>query len=495
MAKQRFTSAFTDEQCKICLEDFRTFLQLHNRSENTIRSYLFVVRQFYELFHTLSPDNLLLYKCYLIDHYKPQTVNLRIRSMNCFTAFLKLPYAKLLMVKHHNPPFLENVISLADYEYLKNCLLRDGKTNYYFVIRLMAGTGLRVSELVQLKIEHIWIGYIDLYSKGNRMRRVYIPKNIRQPCLKWIHDSRRTSGDLFLNRYGNRISVNGIRKQLSHLALLYDLDPSVLHPHTFRHLFAKKFIEQCSDIFLIGLSIGDIQKRSVYHMNTFRLTPPELIEEFTIYLRRKDLAPNTISAYVYSIQLYFKHCGQLSPTHFQSFREFLIHKYRPSSSNQRIHALNHFLLFLDQCHHGDFPELEHYRLITIKLPKRSFHDSVISNADCKKLQRKLKNDGHIFWYFIVRFLVTTGVRVGELTQIKVEHLACEYLDLHSKGGKILTRSAIGLPKISFFGAEILPCWPICWAMRASKPHASISHAPARNNSVFWTIWSPGDALG
>ncbi len=256
MTKQRFSSPKTEERCKAYLEEFRAYLQFQNKAENTIRAYQFAVRQFYELYPVINPENLLLYKCYLIDHYKPQTVNLRIRAMNSFTTFLKLPYSKILMVRHRHRPFLENVISPADYEYLKNCLIRDGKLNYYFAIRIMAGTGLRVSELVQLKIEHIRLGYIDLHSKGNRMRRVYIPKNIRNLCLKWLRESGRTSGDLFLNRFGNRISANGIRMQLSHFAVLYNLDPSVLHPHSFRHLFAKNFIERCSDIAMLSDILG-----------------------------------------------------------------------------------------------------------------------------------------------------------------------------------------------------------------------------------------------
>lgn len=256
MAKQRFSSAYTEERFKTCLDEFQSYLEFHNKSANTIRAYLFAVRQFYELYPSMSPEHLLLYKCYLIDHYKPQTVNLRIRAMNCYVEFLQLPYSKLLMIKNKTPSFLENVISLADYEYLKNCLIRDEKMNYYFTVRLMAGTGLRISELVQLQVEHIWLGYIDLHSKGNRTRRVYIPKAIRYPCLKWLLKSGRSSGDLFLNRSGYRITANGIRSQLNHFATLYNLDPSVLHPHAFRHLFAKNFIERCSDIAMLSDILG-----------------------------------------------------------------------------------------------------------------------------------------------------------------------------------------------------------------------------------------------
>lgn len=72
----------------------------------------------------------------------------------------------------------------------------------------------------------------------------------------------------------------------------------------------------------------------------------------------------------------------------------------------------------------------------MKAPRDTFQDSIITNEDCEALQTKLKAEHHDFWYFVVRFLVTTGARVSELVQIKVEHLACGYLDLYSKGGKI-----------------------------------------------------------
>ena len=65
--------------------------------------------------------------------------------MKCFMEFLELPDSRVLMVRLQQKPFLENVISEADYLYFKNCLKRDNEMYWYFVVRFLAATGARVS--------------------------------------------------------------------------------------------------------------------------------------------------------------------------------------------------------------------------------------------------------------------------------------------------------------------------------------------------------------
>jgi len=48
----------------------------------------------------------------------------------------------------------------------------------------MAATGVRISELVKFQVEDVLDGFKDIYSKGNKMRRVYIPITLRKAALQ-----------------------------------------------------------------------------------------------------------------------------------------------------------------------------------------------------------------------------------------------------------------------------------------------------------------------
>ncbi len=254
-----------------CLTDFEAYLIRRELAANTIHAYVCAARQFLERYGILNQENVSLYKCFLLDHYKPQTVNLRIRAINCYMEFLHHDSHPLSMVRIQQKSFLENVISPADYEYLKQCLLRDGNLLYYYIIQIMADTGMRVSEVVQVTTADVLRGYLDLYSKGNKIRRVFIPKRVRLPCSSWLAELGRFSGFAFLNRFGDPVTPAAIRSQLKRFAILYNLNPSVLYPHSFRHLFAKNFIARCSDIAMLSDILGH-----------------EHVETTRIYLRRSS---------------------------------------------------------------------------------------------------------------------------------------------------------------------------------------------------------------
>lgn len=250
-------------------QTFEEYLRKDNLSENTITSYLWAVNYFTEHYDTVSKENLLAYKGYLMEFFKPKTVNLRIQAINKYLQYLGKEKMALKAVKVQQKNFLENVISNADYIFLKKQLKKDGNMEWYFVVWYLAATGARVSELIQIKIEHIKIGYFDLYTKGGKLRRLYIPKKLKKETIEWLEENHRSSGYLFLNRYGERITTRGISQQLKNYADKYGLDKKVVYPHSFRHRYAKNFLEKYNDIALLADLMGH-----------------ESIETTRIYLRR-----------------------------------------------------------------------------------------------------------------------------------------------------------------------------------------------------------------
>ena len=115
--------------------------------------------------------------------------------------------------------------------------IRQAIMEWYFVVWYLCATGARVSKLIRIKIEHVETGYFDLYSKGGKLRRLYIPKKLRNETLEWLKTQERTSGYLFLNRFGERITARGIFQQLKNYAEKYGLDKKVVYPHSFRHRY------------------------------------------------------------------------------------------------------------------------------------------------------------------------------------------------------------------------------------------------------------------
>ena len=228
---------------------FNEYLRKENLSEHTISVYVWTVDYFCKNYDSVTKENLLAYKGYLMEYFKPKTVNLRIQAMNKYLEYLNQDSFRLNAVKIQQKSFLKNVVSNADYQFLKKKLKFDENMQWYFVVWYLAATGARVSELIKIKVEHVNLGYFNLYSKGGKLQRLYIPKRLWEETRKWLQKIERQSGYLFLNKYG--------------------LDQAVIYPHSFRHLYAKNFLEKYNDIAMLADLMGH-----------------ESIETTRIYLRK-----------------------------------------------------------------------------------------------------------------------------------------------------------------------------------------------------------------
>ena len=252
------------------MEEFKTYLVSLNLAHNTISAYLIAVKNFFFYFEEINKTNLLAWKSELIEKYKAKTVNLKIQAINNYLSFAGKENLKIKSVKVQQRLFLENVISDSDYQFLKKKLKKESNKQWYFVVRFLAATGARISELIKIKVEHVSKGYLDIYTKGGKIRRIYIPKALRTEAEVWIkNDLQLETGYIFNNRFGERITSRGVSQQLKRFAIRYGIDANVVYPHSFRHRFAKNFLEKCNDIALLADLMGH-----------------ESIETTRIYLRK-----------------------------------------------------------------------------------------------------------------------------------------------------------------------------------------------------------------
>lgn len=252
------------------IKSFRLQLKKEELSDNTITAYLYAVEDFVRKYDCFNRENLLLYKAEQIERFKPKTVNLRIQALNKYLEFIGKPHLRLKSLKIQQRTYLENVISNADYQYLKAKVKATEEEVWYFLIRFLGATGARVSEIVQFKAEHVSVGYLDLYTKRGKVRRIFIPHDLCTETRSWLLRANKECGLLFLDKQGKQITPRAIRHKLQRFAHQWGINPKVMHPHSFRHRYAKNFLEAFNDIALLADLMGheSIETTRIYLMRT-----------------------------------------------------------------------------------------------------------------------------------------------------------------------------------------------------------------------------------
>ncbi|MDA0176453.1 site-specific tyrosine recombinase XerD [Mesoflavibacter profundi] len=151
------------------------------------------------------------------------------------------------------------------------------------IIELLYSCGLRVSELINLKISDLFFeeGFINVTGKGDKQRFVPIVDdtkkyiNIYKDQIR-IHTkiNPKDQDILFLNRRGNQLTRAMIFTIVKNLAVKINLNKSI-SPHTFRHSFATHLLENGADLRAIQLMLGheSITTTEIYtHLDRSHLT-------------------------------------------------------------------------------------------------------------------------------------------------------------------------------------------------------------------------------
>ncbi|MES2410348.1 MAG: site-specific tyrosine recombinase XerD [Bacteroidota bacterium] len=186
---------------------------------------------------------------------------------------------------------LPDTLSLEDIDNLiaaVNLSKPEGERNRA-ILETLYGCGLRVSEIITLKISDLFFdeGFIKITGKGNKQRFVPIAKST-QKFIELYKNSIRTHLDIakgfedtvFLNRRGRQLTRAMIFTIVKELAFKINLSKTI-SPHTLRHSFATHLLENGADLRSIQMMLGheSITTTEIYvHLDRKHLT--QIINKF-----------------------------------------------------------------------------------------------------------------------------------------------------------------------------------------------------------------------
>ena len=260
--------------------DYETYLKLERKmADNSVVAYMhdFAQLETFAVSQNLEPEDIklqdlqLLLKQFTDLEIAPTTQRRMISGWRMFFHMLvieddiKESPADLLDLPirpHHLPDVLnDDEVTLIQQTFDRST--PDGERNYT-IVEVLYGCGLRVSELVNLKLSNIYVDeqYLQVIGKGDKERWVPINERALELMLSYIHNVRShmpvMPGEdkyVFLNRRGHHLTRQMVFIMLRNAVAAAGIKKKV-SPHSLRHSFATELVENGADLRAVQEMLG-----------------------------------------------------------------------------------------------------------------------------------------------------------------------------------------------------------------------------------------------
>ena len=225
-----------------------------NYSPRTIETYNHALKKFFRIYQT-DPRNI---KKKDIEHYVDQLIlwNKSSSTINIHVSALKYFYEKVLNKKCTvNIPIAKNVKRIPDYlekEEIVSLLKAISSQKHKLMISLLYSSGMRVSELLNLKVKELDLKLLQGWvrdGKGRKDRPFIIAKSLLQELKEWT--LKLKNNDYLFSNNNQPMSPSTVRVILKKASKNANIKKNV-HPHTLRHSFATHLAKS-------GYSASEIQ--------------------------------------------------------------------------------------------------------------------------------------------------------------------------------------------------------------------------------------------
>ena len=274
------------------IEEFIDYLRYEKKySENTIVSYQNDLKKAYIFlkkdFTNLSKKDIQNYIQSLSKKESVSSVSRTISTLKSFYKFLEInKYTKNNPLGTiSNPKTTKKLPKVLSEEEVDKLLDINLKTNFDYrnkaMLELMYSSGLRVSELINLKVNDIDLknASVRIFGKGSKERIVPLDDYAIEALDNYIKYHRKSlfkhseNNYLFLNNHGNKMTRQGFFKILQKISKEKNIK-SEISPHTLRHSFATHLLKHGADLRSIQELLGhsDISTTQIYtHITSERL--------------------------------------------------------------------------------------------------------------------------------------------------------------------------------------------------------------------------------
>jgi site-specific recombinase XerD len=230
------------------LPEFLTELKYAEKAANTLKKYQTNIEAFIGYLQPdkeIIKDDTLAFKQFLINlKFQTSTINSYIVSVNKYLKWLDHKELIVKQLKQQRKGSLEEVINLSDYKRMLRFAKTCGRMDIYYIMKILVMTGIRISELKYFTVENLKTNYILAINKGKE-RNIILRQDLVRELRKYCRENNIKTGYIFPGQARDRmINESTVWRNMQRIAGNAKIKKSKIHAHSFRHLFAKLYLDE-----------------------------------------------------------------------------------------------------------------------------------------------------------------------------------------------------------------------------------------------------------
>lgn len=249
-------------------EQFLLEEKFNEKASKTLNHYKHVVDMFIDFLpdgKEITKKDIIEFKNKLLTIHKPSTISNYITIANKYIKYIEIiekfgefdleefkKHKSKLTVKNikvQQKSSLDEILEPEEFKRMLRIAKKNKKMNMYYIMKIIAYTGIRINELNYFTVEAIQSNYIEVRNKG-KIRKIILRNDLKKELINHCKENSIAGGIIFKGKKeGKLMHQTTMWRQLRKIAgMCRGIKLEKVHAHSFRHLFAMKFIAEGGNI-------------------------------------------------------------------------------------------------------------------------------------------------------------------------------------------------------------------------------------------------------